>query len=192
LREGVVSRSAALKEKNVVLQQENDELRELYGYLRFRSEPEAYEIYRRIRTSNNPIEVLNFIKQADMLLMNPSPWPDRLDARLERWDLNALRNSVFKVPARPWTVVAGDGMVSELISAFFKWDDTFSYPFIDRESFLMDMQKEDPKNAKYCSAFLVNVICAVRCVSIGLPRNFNWQSANFLTSSLQTLSSSQI
>ena len=188
----MLSRSAALKETNVVLQQENDELRELYGYLRYRSEPEANEIYRRIRTSNNPIDVLNFIKQADMLLMHPTPWPDRLDARLERLDLNSLRNSVFKVPARPWTIVAGDGIVSELISAFFKWDNTFGCSFIHRESFLMDIQKEDPKNAKYCSPFLVNVLCALRCVSLGLQRNFVWQSTNIPTSSLQTLRSSQI
>lgn len=78
-------------------------------------------------------------------------------------DLKALTHSLFRVSARPWTTVAGDGLVSDLVSAFFVWDDAFFFPFIDREAFLSDMRSGDVENAKYCSPFLVNAICASRC-----------------------------
>jgi hypothetical protein len=40
------------------LQQENTKSWELCNLLRYRSEPEAYEIYRRIRNSDDPVAVL--------------------------------------------------------------------------------------------------------------------------------------
>ena len=79
-------------------------------------------------------------------------------------DAEALAESPLKVPARPWTSVAGDGIVSDLISAFFRWDDSFIYPFIDRALFFRDMKLAE-LGSRYCSPLLVNAICATRAVS---------------------------
>jgi hypothetical protein len=73
-----------------------------------------------------------------------------------------------RVPARPWTVLAGDGLVSELVSAFFTYDHCSGIPFVDQECFLADMRAEDITQARFCSPFLVNAICALRCVSVDM------------------------
>jgi hypothetical protein len=152
-----------LKSRNSSLQRENDQLKELYNFLRLRPEAESHEIYSRIRASSDPLAVLQFIKQGDLLLRAPAS--PNINPEVEKLDQAALQSSYFTVPSRPWTAVAGDGLVSELISSFFKWDDPFFYPFLDQEYFLHDMRNMDPKAAKHCSPFLVNAICAVRCVS---------------------------
>ena len=104
-----------------------------------------------------------------MLLPNVSSQPGEHHRLLEKLDSEALGKSPIKVPARPWTNVAGDGVVSELISAWFRWDDIFCYPYVDRECFLDDMRKGDPSHARYCSPFLVNALCAQRSVG-NLPK----------------------
>jgi hypothetical protein len=72
----------------------------------------------------------------------------------------------IKVKASPWTAVARRGIVSELVSSFFAWDNLLLHSFIDRDSFLRDMELGNPKEARYCSPFLVNAICATQCVSL--------------------------
>lgn len=159
------SRVSALKRANTQLREENAELKELYGFLRKRPKLEACEILNRVRASDDPIAVLHFIRQADLLLVGPTARTHGADLQIEKLDLDALHDSPIKVRARPWTTVAGDGLVSALISSFFSWDDPFFYPFVDREYFLRDMATQDLKEAKYCSPLLVNSICALRCVS---------------------------
>jgi hypothetical protein len=80
-------------------------------------------------------------------------------------DREALDLAPIKVHARPWTIVADDGIVSELISGFFEVDHLYYIPAIDRDTFLDDMEKANIREAKYCSPLLVNAICAYRCVS---------------------------
>jgi len=109
---------------------------------------------------------LKFIKEADLLLSEPSSSSSRiLDPRVRKLDLDALRDSPIKVRAYPWTTVAGDGLVSSLISSFFAWDNPFFYSFVDQECFLEDMKQRDPLKAVFCSPLLVNAICAMRAVS---------------------------
>ncbi|KAG6019116.1 hypothetical protein E4U41_003392, partial [Claviceps citrina] len=92
---------------------------------------------------------------------------------LERLELLALRESSIRVDARPWTAVASDGLVSELVSSFFTWDDAFFLPIVDREAFLADMRSGNVAKAKYCSPFLVNAICASRCYTCRRTRAFS-------------------
>ncbi|KPM43053.1 hypothetical protein AK830_g3527 [Neonectria ditissima] len=73
---------------------------------------------------------------------------------------SALKSSAIKVHARPWTVVIGDGLLSELITSFFTWDYS---GVIDRGSFMQDMAAGDVGKARWCSPLLVNAICALRC-----------------------------
>jgi hypothetical protein len=62
--------------------------------------------------------------------------------------------------------VAGDELVSELLFSFFACDNWFYLSFIDRESFLRDMQAGDVGKAGFCSPLLINTVCALRCVSV--------------------------
>ncbi|KAF4979223.1 hypothetical protein FZEAL_4532 [Fusarium zealandicum] len=150
------------------LQTENERWRELYSLLRRLPETQARQAFARIRDADDPITVLNFATQASFLVnsseQRSEPSPPEWNPSVETLTLKTpLSVSSIRVHARPWTTVAGDGLVSQLISSFFSWDDTFLYPFIDRQSFLDDMRKGEPEGAKYCSPFLVNAICASQC-----------------------------
>ncbi|KAI0205914.1 putative C6 transcription factor [Astrocystis sublimbata] len=163
LPQDALSRSSARKEVSNQLHRENVELRQLFHDLSKRPESEALNLFRRLRAAEDPIALVHSIRQAELLLLPPSIMEDGVESiTLQQLESNALRKSSFKIPALPWTNVAGDGIVSELISAWFKWDNAFVYPFIDRECFIQDIRNHDPKNAVACSPFLVNAICALR------------------------------
>jgi hypothetical protein len=107
--------------------------------------------------------ILQSIRQANLLLPNPDPvsqlqgYPqiEKLDAESSRW-------SPLKLRARPWTTVAGDGVVSELVSKFFAWDGAYMLPFIDRICFIRDMKTGDIARSQFCSPFLVSAICTLQ------------------------------
>lgn len=128
-----------------------------------RSQQDAYQVVDRIRATSNPIEVLSLIKQADLLLPNP-PADVHHDSQLDRLDAESLNASYIKVPARPWTMIAGNGIVSELVSAFFANDHGCLTPFIHQAAFLEDMRSQSVQEARYCCPALVNAICALKCV----------------------------
>ncbi|KAI0471413.1 putative C6 transcription factor [Xylaria cf. heliscus] len=160
--EDAQSRSVARKEITNQLQRENRQLRQLFHDLSRRPETEALHLFQRLRAADDPIALAYSIRQAELLLPNPT-MEDRGELTMEQQlELDAFGRSPIKISARPWTTVAGDGIVSELISAWFKWDNAFLYPFIDRECFIQDIREGDPKSAMYCSPFLVNAICALR------------------------------
>lgn len=162
-----VSLTSTLRTRNAALKQENDQLRQLFSILRRASATGGQELLTRLRVAEDPIQILSSIQESTLISSCPdSPLgAQQMDPKLERIDLLALRESLLRVEARPWTVVAPDGLVSELISSFFIWDDPFFLPLIDREAFLTGMRSGRPATAKYCSPFLVNAICASRCVS---------------------------
>jgi hypothetical protein len=160
-----------MRRKNESLQSELDQLRTLLDYIRNRSEVESMEIYRRVRTAADPMDVVELLRGSDLLLRNSGTDRDRTGGSetpasgLGNLELSAFEHSSIKVRAKPWTQVAGDGLVSELISSFFAYDNGFYLSFIDQECFLDDMQAGDTANSDFCSPLLVNAICALRCVS---------------------------
>lgn len=158
-----------MRRKNETLQSENDRLRQLLMYIRTRSEVESMEIYRRVRVAVDPLDVIELLKSGDLLLQHSatdaSGGSETPASGLGNLDISALDNSAIKVRARPWTKVAGDGLVSELISSFFAYDNGFYLSFVDQESFLDDMMTGDAENSEFCSPLLVHAICALRCVS---------------------------
>ncbi|KAI1151903.1 putative C6 transcription factor [Nemania diffusa] len=162
LPQDTLSRSSARKEITSQLQRENLELRQLFHDLSKRPESEAYTIFQRLRAADDPIALAHSIRQAELLLPRVASEEPGESATVKQLELDAWSRSPVKIPAKPWTTVAGDGIVSELISAWFKWDNSFLYPFIDRECFIQDVREGDPTRAKYCSPFLVNAICALR------------------------------
>ncbi|KAG5945456.1 hypothetical protein E4U53_006704 [Claviceps sorghi] len=169
--------TTTLKSRNAALLHENERLRDLFDALRAVPPSDGHDILARLRAADDPVRALRAIQERpispslSLLSPSPSPSPDPvLDPRLERLDLLALRESSIRVDAMPWTAVASDGLVSELISSFFTWDDAFYLPIVDREAFLADMRSGNVANARYCSPFLVNAICASRCAFSSLSR----------------------
>jgi hypothetical protein len=159
------TRSLALKRKYSSIETEVDQLRELLNFVHSRPKVEALEIFNRIRLGRDPIEVLRFIKQADVLLPTSPINTSNGDPRLVKLDLDALEDASIKVRARPWTTVAGDGIVSELVSKHFGYTALFCYSVVDQELFLADMENGDLERSRYCSPLLVNAICAFESVS---------------------------
>ncbi|KAG9942607.1 hypothetical protein KCU85_g9175, partial [Aureobasidium melanogenum] len=66
--EANTTRSNALKRKNEELAKENTQLRTLYDFLQNRPLVEAEEIFRRIRSTQDPLEVLRHVTTADLLM----------------------------------------------------------------------------------------------------------------------------
>ncbi|KAK4198277.1 hypothetical protein QBC40DRAFT_179057, partial [Triangularia verruculosa] len=180
VREGAVSRYSDLKQTFEKLERENKRFRELFTCLRERPEHEAFEIFQRLRQAPDPLVTLQHIRDADILLTIPSISSMETCGK-ERMDIEnlALAASPLRVPSRPWTLVAGDGLVSHLISSLFQWDYPFMIGFIDQELFLRDMRRGE---GAYCSAFLVNAICAYRSLMSDKARLFRQRTATDLSS----------
>lgn len=104
--------------------------------------------------------------EAPMQRNSPQAENDALSSALDIINSSALSASNLKLHAQPWTTVAGDGLVSELLSSFFAYESCYYLPFVDQECFLNDMQAGEINIAEFCSPSLVNAICALRCVSL--------------------------
>ena len=159
---------ASYKRQNESLLEELRRYQHLFELLRSRQIESAEAILRKIRSSRDPLAVLDFVKQADLTvygLLTETPLI-LLDPRLRRFDNEVLQQSQIRVHARPWTTVVGDGMVSELLSCFFQWNHPFFFAFIDEDCFLEDMASvSDAQEDLYCTPLLVNAICSMACVS---------------------------
>jgi hypothetical protein len=160
------TRSASLKNRFPAVMDENMQLREFISRLSLAPNIEVIEMAARLRTGEDPIAVLRQVKEADLVPRTASLNPLNPDASLRDLDRAAFHASTFTVPARPWTTVAGNGIISHLICSWARRDSIFLHPFVDTTCFLRDMRSQDPKNSKYCSPFLVNIICANRAVRI--------------------------
>ncbi|KJZ68072.1 hypothetical protein HIM_12535 [Hirsutella minnesotensis 3608] len=162
----------ALKKRYGALEKEHTRYKELFNLLRSRPDRDANEILRRLRTAEEPLVVLEAINHAELLLQGPSFEEEVCNERLLRLDQQALENSVIKVPARPWTEVAGHGLVSELITDYFTWDNTYLLPSIDRNVFIGEMTQCEISSARWCSPLLVNAMCARRSQILERARLF--------------------
>ncbi|TDZ32711.1 Nitrogen assimilation transcription factor nit-4 [Colletotrichum trifolii] len=164
--------SLALKRKANVLETENAQYRDLFRMVCSKTEDEAQEIFRRIRVSGDPLRVLESIRQAEMLLPTPSTNDRVHDSRLAKLNEKAMEASLIRVPAKPWTAIADDGLVSELVTDFFSWENASTFPAIERDLFLSDMRAGNVKKAKWCSPILVNAICALRSPFVARAKQF--------------------
>ena len=159
VREGAVSRYADLKVTSEQLEIENKCLRDLLSSLSSLPESEALAIYRKLRLADAPASwTLQDVKDASVLLA-------ATNSKVAMIHAGAPADSVLQVPAEPWTSVAGDALVSHLVSAFFKWDGPFACSFIDQKLFLRDMRHGSQANSRFCSPLLLNSLCALRSVS---------------------------
>jgi hypothetical protein len=155
----------SLKRKYSRVCEENEQLWELYGYLRSRQEPDLSHILKKMRENSDLSALLNFIRRGNLRQpTNYTVTDSRTAARLKTIDLDALQRSQLKVRAWPWTPVAGDGLVSELVTIFFAQEQPFIFALVDRDAFLTDMYASNPAEARFCSPLLVNIICTFACV----------------------------
>lgn len=145
-----------------------NDMQELVDYLRFKPLPDVAEVLRRIRSGENPCNVLRLVRDGDLLLQATALCRkgiefDQEDA-IRKLDEAAFKNAHIKVTAKPWSEVGGDGLVSELVSIFFDVEQPFSTAYVDRFCFLEDMKSGTPDKARFCSPALVNSICALSAV----------------------------
>ncbi|TDZ14670.1 Nitrogen assimilation transcription factor nit-4 [Colletotrichum orbiculare MAFF 240422] len=159
------SRVGSIRRRKDELERENQDLHEFLRYLYARPEEEAVEIFKRLRMSGDALQVLEFVRSGDLLLQGrpaeQSASPG--DSAMANSDGDGdVRAAGLTVPASPWTTLANDGVVSELMASFFAWDEPFYLAFVDRESFLEDMRHASAETAEFCSPALVNAICALR------------------------------
>ena len=139
----LLSQAAAKKAKTNAIYRENEEMKDLLRPLRGRSDDEAFEIFTRLRTSDDSIAVLADARTSHALPISPSSTLSMHHSDARVIEGAALQASPYTVPAHPWTSIAGHGPVSHLICSFFRWD-TFLHPHVDLECFLQDMRNSDP------------------------------------------------
>jgi hypothetical protein len=156
-----------MRRKNDALQAEVDRLRELLTHDRSITKTKPLENVHRLLEPANLEDVAKVLEDGNI---PPQPYAtdirdETLALALENLDIAALSKSTFQVHARPWTTLADDGLVSELLSSFFASDGCFYLSFVDQQYFLDGMEAGDVGMAKLCSPLLVNAICALRCVS---------------------------
>ena len=156
-----------MRRKNDALQAEVDRLRELLTHDRSTTKTKRLENDQQLLQPAN-MEDFATIAGDDGISSQPYVTDvrgEKLASGLENLDVAAMSGSNFQVHARPWTTLAGDGLVSALLSSFFTSDGCFYLSFVDQQYFLDDMNAGDVDMAIFCSPLLVNAICALRCVS---------------------------
>ncbi|OHX00914.1 C6 transcription factor, partial [Colletotrichum incanum] len=164
------SRVSSIRKRKEELERENTDLHEFLHSLHLRPEGEAVEIFKRFRISGDAIQVLDFVRRGDSFLQGVNFDTTPRDVMLTNPDGADRSAGLLKVPAKPWTDLANDSIVSELITGFFQWDEPALLAFVDQKSFLEDMRQSSLETARYCSPLLVNAICALRSVRTGVPR----------------------
>lgn len=158
-----LTRAGDLNKKYDAAQVELQGLRQLFETIRACPEPALDDLIRDIRWSVDPLDALRRVHGSSTAAKRTLPQP-RQNAATIALDAHALRQADVKVPARPWTTVAGDGIVSHLISQFLELEHPFLISHIDREIFLGEMIEGDISKAEFCSPLLVNAICALSSV----------------------------
>lgn len=149
------------------LENENSQLRWLYRQINALTEDEAYKVFNHIRATgySNPIDALRLLDQ-DVFLnkegYNQSPKSTEI---CDNMGVEPINKFTIEVQALPWTTVATDEVISELISQYFMFDYLYVFPPIVRSKFIHEMKFGDIATTTCCSPLLVNAICAHQCVS---------------------------
>ncbi|OWT43090.1 hypothetical protein VFPPC_17734 [Pochonia chlamydosporia 170] len=166
------SRSSAFKRKYNTIEEELNTLRRLFSYIQDRPQSEAQGIMARLQSCKDPAESLqHFVTETSESYSVGSVGSegDFVGVQVSQTfstdpsqfviDPSLLKLPV-KVPARPWTTVAGNDAVSEIISQFFIDGRPLALPIVNHNKFVEEMNLGDPKSASCCSPLLVNAICA--------------------------------
>lgn len=158
----------SLRRKNETLQGEINQLRELLSQVDHDTGPENLRTSRQLPEASGCRELVEVHGSVDVSLQRNTTQAEdgALSPALDSLDFSALSASDLKLRAQPWTALAGDGLVSELLSSFFAHENCYYLSFVDQERFVDDMEAGDVNHSEFCSPLLVNAICALRSVSL--------------------------
>lgn len=167
------TRSSAFKRKFDSVEEERDTLQRLFSYIQSRPQSEAQSIMARIQLCQDPAEAtqLLFSEGDNINIGNGETFAETEASHVfippTRATIGpALLRDFVKVPAYPWTTVAGDEVVSEILSQFFIDERPLALPIVNYEKFVGEMKACEPGGATCCTPLLVNAICAQQCVSL--------------------------
>ncbi|KAG6062640.1 hypothetical protein E4U32_002112 [Claviceps aff. humidiphila group G2b] len=162
------SRSAALKKRYRALVRDYNRLakeaymlRRFYGHIRAVPEEQAFSVFLKIRVgqSSRPLDVLESLDETHQ--ERNEFLPSCGDSDGENNEADSDQN--IEARAAPWTTVAGDEVVSELITQYFTFDYLYVFPPINRTIFAREMASPSVHPGLCCSPLLVNAICAQQC-----------------------------
>lgn len=175
------TRSSAFKRKYNTIEEELNTLRSLFRYIQNRPQSEAQSIMARLQSSNDPAQSLQYFASETSESYGVGSDGEFIGVRVSETFNNdpsqfaidpSLLKLPVKVPAHPWTTVAGSDAVSEIISQFFIDGRPLALPIVNHNKFVEEMNQRDPDSASCCSPLLVNAICAQQCVSrLFIPKN---------------------
>jgi hypothetical protein len=159
-------RYMALADEVIQFRKENYQLKRRLGYTCASPEEEPCEALKQVRwrDSANLIDALPALKTENLHTEEYAATPG-LPAISDDTGGGLASSLIIGVEALPWSAVANDQVVSELISQYFTFDYLYVFPPIPRSTFLNEMRLGDVDTAASCSPLLVNAICAQQCVS---------------------------
>ncbi|OAQ58979.1 hypothetical protein VFPPC_11474 [Pochonia chlamydosporia 170] len=131
-------------------------------------EDETYIAFRYIRStrnisSNGQNDALRSVGSDYLFEAREDEAKATLTEVLDKVEVEPLIALDLGLQALPWTAVAEDEVVSELVSQYFATDHLYVYRPIPRSKFLREMKVGDPDTATCCSPLLANAICAHQC-----------------------------
>ncbi|OAQ58392.2 fungal zn(2)-Cys(6) binuclear cluster domain-containing protein [Pochonia chlamydosporia 170] len=143
------TRSSAFKRKYNSLEEELDTLRTLFSYVQTRPQSEAQNtLMSVIQLCQDPAEAIQlFLTQGD----GATEIEEFAEAEVSESFITPtcseahpfLAKHLVHVQARPWTTVAGDAIVSQIISQFFIDERPLALPIVDFTVFIRDMTQGD-------------------------------------------------
>ena len=156
----------ALADEVIQFRKENYQLKRRLGYTCASPEEEPCEALKQVRwrDSANIIDALPSLKTEGLHTEENTATPG-LPAISDDTGVGPASSLIIGVQALPWSAVANDQVVSELISQYFTFDYLYVFPPIPRLTFLDEMRLGDVDAATSCSPLLVNAMCAQQCVS---------------------------
>ncbi|KJZ70621.1 hypothetical protein HIM_09976 [Hirsutella minnesotensis 3608] len=167
VREGETSLQAQ-ERKCRDLENELRRYQELIKVLRTRPEDEAYSFLRRLRATDELAAIIPITNDAGASPID-STSPTFTDSPATETTQQYREGRLILVPSKPWTAVGNDGLVSELITEYFNFDNCSLMPLGDQDVFVEEMRNGDKSTAQWCSPLLVNAICAQRAMDPVLP-----------------------
>ncbi|KAI9750704.1 MAG: hypothetical protein M4579_006352 [Chaenotheca gracillima] len=181
-------RKVAVKRTHDELEYHKDLLQGLMATIRSSKTASTDRLIDLIRQDASLEDVAAFVDEVQETLREQGRQHSEESAELEEWRANLSRRQhsrspseprrkalnlsdicddpPFRVPARPWTTVSDDDeLISHLVSLYMTWEQPFLHLFVERNSFLRDMNAEfRPSNLGFCSPLLVNAMCAMACL----------------------------
>lgn len=157
--EGFRQETEQLSHASASLTKENSVLKELLDRMQQGTEDEACSIYLQLRSEPN-VSVLVLAQR--LALQAPDGTSELGAEKSVDSSMSTTEKELQSFATKAWTTVADYKLVSELVASWFMWNDAQVCACLDREALLGPAVAG---GTKFCSSFLINVICAARCVS---------------------------